>query len=375
MIIERIDLFHIVQELVSPFVTSFGEQQMRHGLLLAMYSDGLVGWGECVAHKEPGYSYETSETAWHVLTEFLIPALLGTNIEEPAELSNHLNFVRGHNMAKASIDLAFWDLASQREGVSLARMLAAPYEEEPRSRVKVGVSVGIQPTIEGTLKVIEKYLLQGYSRIKLKIRPGHDLQLARAARAEFPDLMIMLDANSAYSLQDAEVFRAMDDLDLLMIEQPLEYDDIYHHSQLHGMMATPLCLDESINSARQAQFALAIDACDIINIKPGRVGGWTEAREIHDLCRSAGMPVWCGGMLETGVGRAGQLALASLPGFTLPGDISATERYYKLDVARPDFTLNETDSTIDVPVGPGLGIEVDHDRLEKLSTRKATFKK
>jgi O-succinylbenzoate synthase len=375
MLIERIDLFHVVQELVSPFVTSFGVQQQRHGLLLAMYSEGSIGWGECVAHKEPGYSYETTETAWHILSDFLIPSVLGTEIEEPSELINQLAFVRGHPMAKAALDLAAWDLKAQHDGLSLAELLASPYIEEPRDRVKVGVSVGIQPTIGDTIQVIENYLTQGYGRIKLKIRPGHDLLLAQAVREEFPDTQIMLDANSAYALQDAKRFQAMDDLDLLMLEQPLAHDDIYQHSQLKPLISTPLCLDESILSANQARFALAVNACDIINIKPGRVGGWTEARNIHDLCWSADVPVWCGGMLETGVGRAAQLALASLPGFTLPGDISATDRYYKVDVARPNFVLNEEDSTINVPKGPGLGIEIDQKRLESLSIRQASFNK
>lgn len=278
-------------------------------------------------------------------------------------------------MAKAALDLAVWDLASQREGISLAKMLAVPYADEPRDRVKVGVSVGIQPSIDESLEVIAGYLDRGYSRIKLKIKPGHDLQLAKAARKEFPETLIMLDANSAYSLDDTELFQAMDDFELLMIEQPLANDDIYQHSKLRQKINTPLCLDESIYSERQAQFALDIGACDIVNIKPGRVGGWSEARNIHDLCYSAGIPVWCGGMLETGVGRAGQLALASLPGFTLPGDISATDRYYKVDAARPDFVLNKDDSTIDVPKGPGLGVIVDRKRLESLSIRRAEFRK
>ena len=278
-------------------------------------------------------------------------------------------------MAKAALDLATWDLKAQHDGLSLAELLASPYNEEPRDRVKVGVSVGIQPTIGDTIQVIENYLTRGYGRIKLKIRPGHDLLLAQAVREEFPDTQIMLDANSAYGLQDAERFQAMDDLDLLMLEQPLAHDDIYQHSQLKPLISTPLCLDESILSANQARFALAVNACDIINIKPGRVGGWTEARNIHDLCWSADVPVWCGGMLETGIGRAAQLALASLPGFTLPGDISATDRYYKVDVARPKFVLNEEDSTINVPKGPGLGIEVDQKRLESLSIRQASFNK
>jgi O-succinylbenzoate synthase len=373
MKIERINLYHIRQRLVSPFVTSFGRQEERDCLILALHSEGLTGYGECVANHDPGYSYETTQTAWHILTDFLIPGVLNKELQEPEELQGWLTFVRGHPLAKAALDQAAWDITARRDGLSLAQKLAQPYAEGPRDRVKVGVSIGLQPSIEETLAVIQKHLDEGYRRIKLKIRPGHDLALAQAARREFPDTLIMLDANSAYRLEDASVFQAMDDLDLLMIEQPLAYEDIYDHSQLRPEIRTPLCLDESIHSADHARYALAIGACDIINIKPSRVSGWTEARKVHDLCRAHDIPVWCGGMLETGVGRAAQLALASLPGFTLPGDISATDRYYAHDIATP-FHLNQEDSTITVPTGLGLGIEVDMDHLAAVTIRQASFK-
>jgi O-succinylbenzoate synthase len=240
--------------------------------------------------------------------------------------------------------------------------------------VEVGVSIGIQPSIDETLSVIGQFRESGYQRIKLKIRPGFDIELAREARSAFPETPIMLDANSAYSLNDTALFRDMDDLELLMLEQPLHVDDVYEHSQLKPQIRTPLCLDESIHSANHARLALSLKACDIINIKPGRVGGWTEARRIHDICYRAGMPVWCGGMLETGVGRAAQLALASLPGFILPGDISATDRYYAEDVASPHFVLNAEDSTIDVPNGYGLGVTVDMDRLAGVTLRNESYK-
>jgi O-succinylbenzoate synthase len=374
MIVEQIDLYHVSQELVSPFVTSFGRQLKRECLILALYADGLTGWGECVANSYPGYSYETSGTAWLILSQYLIPAVLGRELSEPEDVSEWMRPVRGHPLAKAAIDQAAWDVTAQRDGNSFARKLAQPYPEGPKERVEVGVSIGIQPEISDTLNVIEERLNQGYGRIKLKIRPGHDLQLARAARNAFPDTPIMLDANSAYRLEDADVFRAMDDLQLLMIEQPLGYEDIYDHSRLKPQIQSPLCLDESIHSADHARYALAIGACDIINIKPARVSGWTEARVVHDLCRKHDIPVWCGGMLETGVGRAAQLALASLPGFTLPGDISATERYYREDIARPDFELNTEDSTIDVPNKPGLGVQVDMVRLRANSIRQESFR-
>lgn len=373
MVLERVDLYHISQQLVSPFVTSFGEQVERQCLLLALHGDGLTGWGECVANSTPGYSYETAETAWHILSDFLIPSILGKELNEPDEMIGWLASVRGHPLAKAALDLAAWDIASQLDGLSIASKLCETYAGGPKERVKVGVSIGIQPTMDQTLEMVQHHLDQGYSRIKLKIRPGHDLELAQIAREAFPETSIMLDANSAYRLIDAPIFQAMDDLDLLMIEQPLGYDDIYDHSQLRPLIRTPLCLDESIVSADHARFALAIGACDIINIKPARVSGWTEARKVHDLCQANEIPVWCGGMLETGVGRAGQLALASLPGFTLPGDISATERYYADDIARPEFVLNAEDSTINVPDSPGLGVSVDMNRLAKVTLRKAHF--
>lgn len=372
MKIEAIDLYAISQPLIRTFVTSFGAQRERDCLLVAVHAQGLTGWGECVATNDPGYSYETAKTAWHILSDFLIPSLIGKDLQEPEQLVGWFSPVRGHPLAKAALDQAVWDLTAQRDGVSFAQKLAAPYAEGPRDRVKVGVSIGIQPTMNQTLAVIQQYVDKGYRRIKLKIKPGHDVTLARAVRKAFPDLIFMLDANSAYTLQDVAVLRALDEFDLLMLEQPLGYDDIYDHSKLRPQIATPLCLDESIKSAELARFALEIGACDIINIKPSRVSGWTEARVIHDLGREAGLDLWVGGMLETGVGRAAQLALASLPGFTLPGDISATERYYNPDITAP-FLLNSEDSTIDVPRGPGLGVEINMAQLAKVIQRRTSF--
>jgi o-succinylbenzoate synthase len=372
MQIHQIDLYHISQPLVAPFGTSFGTQQERDCLILAVHGEGVTGWGECVATNSPGYSYETVQTAWHILSDFLIPAVLDWEFQEPEDLPQRLSFVRGHPLAKAALDQALWDITARRDGLSFAQKLAQPYAEGPHARVSVGVSIGTQPDVSQTLAVIEKHLSEGYGRIKLKIKPGHDLEVARAARAAFPEAALMLDANSAYTLDDTPLFQAMDGLELLMLEQPLDYEDIYDHSRLRPQIRTPLCLDESIHSANHTRYALALEACDIINIKPARVGGWTEARRVHDLCRAAGVPVWCGGMLETGIGRAGQLALASLPGFTLPGDISATERYYARDIT-PPFTLNRADSSIDVPGGPGLGIEVDRAQLSAVTLRQATY--
>ncbi|MCB8926944.1 MAG: o-succinylbenzoate synthase [Ardenticatenaceae bacterium] len=372
MKIERIDLYYISMPLVSPFGTSFGMQLQRDALILAMHGDGLTGWGECVATNDPGYSYETAVTAWHILSDFLIPSVLGKELDEPEQLQGWFSKVRGHPLAKAALDQAAWDITAQRDGLSFAQKLAQPYAEGPNARVKVGVSIGTQPSIAQTMDVIAKHLDEGYGRIKLKIKPGWDVKLAWQARHEFPDVPIMLDANSAYTLDDAIIFQSMDELDLLMIEQPLGYEDIYDHSKLRPQIKSPLCLDESIHSAEHARYAVALQACDIINIKPSRVSGWTEARKVHDLGVAHGLGLWVGGMLETGVGRAAQLALASLPGISLPGDISATSRYYAHDIATP-FFLNEEDSTITVPTGPGLGIDVDMARLKEVTVKQESF--
>ncbi len=372
MKIERVDLHLINQRLIRPFKTSFGTQLDRDCVILTLHSEGLTGWGECVASNDPGYSYETAVTAWHVLSDFLIPSILDKDLAEPEQMREWLRPVRGHPLAKAALDQAAWDITAKRDGLSFAQKLAAPYAEGAKERVHVGVSIGMQPAMAQTMALIEHHLAEGYGRIKLKIKPGHDIELARLARQNFPDTPIMLDANSAYKLSDAPLFQEMNGLHLLMIEQPLDYEDIYQHSKLRPQIQSPLCLDESIHSAADTRFALEIGACDIINIKPSRVGGWTEAREIHDLCRAAGIGVWVGGMLETGVGRAAQLALASLPGISLPGDISATSRYYKQDIAT-HFFLNSEDSTITLPTGLGLGIEVDVERLTAVTKQKATF--
>lgn len=372
MKIEQIDLYYISMPLVAPFGTSFGVQLDRDCLILALHSAGLTAWGECVATNDPGYSYETAVTAWHILSDFLIPNVLGKELDDPAQMQQWMRSVRGHPLAKATLDQAAWDLVAQRDGVSLAQKLAEPYAEGHKARVPVGVSVGTQPTIDETMRVVADYLAQGYGRIKLKIKPGHDVALARAARRHFPDTLIMLDANSAYTLDDMPLLQQLDPFDLLMLEQPLGSEDIYQHSQLKPHVHSPLCLDECIVSLNHAQAAIDLGACDIINVKPARVGGWTVARQIHDLAVANGIGLWVGGMLETGVGRAAQLALASLPGFTLPGDISATERYYAHDIATP-FFLNSEDSTITVPTGAGLGIEVDMARLTAVASKIERF--
>lgn len=368
MKINRITLRHLRMTLRSPFETSFGRQDTRDCLLLEAESDdGLVGYGECVADADPGYSYETVQTAWHILRDFILPALLRQDLQDPPDLQRRMSFVRGHPMAKAGVEMILWDLIGKQQGISLRQLFGGV-----RDTVEVGVSVGLQASPEVLVETVQGYLEQGYRRIKLKIKPGRDVADARAVRQAFPSLRLQVDANSAYRLEDAPALRPLDDLDLLLIEQPLDEDDLWDHSKLQPQFRTPICLDESILSVRHARQALEMGACRIINIKAGRVGGLSEALGIHALCHAQGIPVWCGGMLETGVGRAANLALASLPGFTLPGDLSASERYYFEDIVQDPVTLNP-DSTITVPTGPGLGIDIEPAALERATIAKLTL--
>jgi o-succinylbenzoate synthase len=358
MKVDRINLYHVRMALKSSFETSFGRIYDRECVLVQVQAEGLTGWGECTADRDPGYSYETTGTNWYILKEFLCPALLASG--SPVEaFRTQAALIKGHHMAKSGMEMALWDLAGKTSGKSLRELLGGVHK-----KVDVGVSVGLQSSPEALVERVEGYLENGYRRVKIKIKPGRDTGDAQKVRQAFPDLRLQVDANSAYTLENASVLLPLDELDLLLIEQPLAEDDLWDHSQLQKQFSTPLCLDESITSARHARQALEMQACRVINIKTGRVGGLTEAAAIHDLCREENIPVWCGGMLETGVGRAANLALASLPGFTLPGDISATDRYYEEDITQQRFTLNE-DSTIDVPEGPGLGVEMDKKALER----------
>ena len=367
MKINQVTLRHVSMPLRSPFETSFGRSEARDCILLEAQADGLTGYGECVADRDPGYSYETVQTAWHILSDFILPAILGQELEGPQELQQRMAFVRGHQMAKAGLEMALWDLMGKRQGRSLREMLGSQ-----RHKVDVGVSVGLQDSPATLVKVVAGYLEQGYLRVKIKIKPGRDVGDARAVRQAFPDLRLQVDANSAYLLENAPSLLPLDELNLLLIEQPLSEDDLWDHSQLQKLFKTPICLDESIISARHARQALEMGACRIINIKAGRVGGLSEGAAIHELCHRQGVPVWCGGMLETGVGRASNLALASLPGFSLPGDVSATERYYFEDITDQTFTLNPG-STIDVPSAPGLGVTINYPVLERVTLAKKTI--
>ncbi|MDP2975898.1 MAG: o-succinylbenzoate synthase [Anaerolineales bacterium] len=361
MQIQSLTLTHLSMPLVSPFETSFGRTTERECILVTLQSEGLTGYGECVADRDPGYSYETTGTAWHILKDFIAPLILGQEVKDAADFQRRVAGIRGHHLAKAGVEMSMWDLCGKREGKSLRELFGGQ-----RGKVAVGVSVGLQESPEILVQTVEKYLAKGYRRVKIKIKPGRDVGDATAVRQAFPDLKLQVDANSAYTLETGQTLQPLDLLDLLLIEQPLFEDDIWDHHKLQQQFRTPLCLDESILSARHARYALEMDACRIINIKAGRVGGLSEAIAIHDLCRERGVPVWCGGMLETGVGRASNLALASLPNFSLPGDISASERYYAQDITRERFTLN-ADSTIDVPAGPGLGVTLDPAAVKKFT--------
>ena len=357
--IERARLRVVSLPLVSPFTTSFGTQVERRALLVELHAQGMVGFGECAAGIDPGYSSETYRTAMEALRRHVLPSILGRPAAPVAQQAQRWSWVRGHLMAKAAVEMALLDLSGRMAGLSLKEILGGEKE-----RIPSGVSIGIQPSLDATLSAIERYLAQGYQRIKLKCKPGYDIQLAAAVRQRFPDTPVMLDANSAYSLDDAPRLRELDQFHLMMIEQPLGHDDLIDHGALQEQIETPICLDESVESLADLRAALRLGSGRILNIKLGRVGGLLPARQIHDRCRAAGWPVWCGGMLETGIGRAANLALASLPGFTLPGDTSASDRYFTEDLLTEPFTL-AADGTLPVPSGPGLGVEVDPQRLDR----------
>ncbi|HJS17878.1 MAG TPA: o-succinylbenzoate synthase, partial [Anaerolineales bacterium] len=361
MKIESIALHHVSMPLVAPFETSFGRETDRECILITLHADGLTGYGECVATRSPGYNYETTGTAWHILKDFVAPLILGQDVLDAWDFQKRVEGIRGHQLAKAGVEMALWDLLGKRDGKSLREMIGGR-----RERVEVGVSIGIQESASALVRTVASYLDLGYRRVKIKIKPGREVDETSAVRNAYPGLRLQVDANSAYTLESADVLKAIDDLDLLLIEQPLSEDDIWDHRKLQAEFRTPICLDESVVTPRHARYALEMEACRIINIKPARVGGLSQGIAIHDYCRERDVPVWCGGMLETGVGRASNLAIASLAGFILPGDISASDRYYRRDITNERFVLNP-DSTIDVPNGPGLGVTIDMAALKEFT--------
>jgi o-succinylbenzoate synthase len=368
MKIESLTLYHIRLPLVTPFATSFGSIDHKECILVELHADGLIGYGESAVERDPGYNYETTGTAWHILNDFVAPLILGQDVVDAADFQRLVAGIRGHHLAKAGVEMALWDMLGKRDGKSLKEMFGGE-----RDKVEVGVSIGIQESASALVRAAEGYVAQGYNRLKIKIKPGRDVEDTSAVRNAFPDIRLQVDANSAYTLETSETLRPLDQLDLLLIEQPLYEDDIWDHRVLQEQFQTPICLDESIVSPRHARYALEMEACRIINIKPGRVGGLSQGLEIHEMCRAHGVPVWCGGMLETGVGRASNLAIATLPGFILPGDISASDRYFPRDITHERFILNP-DSTIDVPTAPGLGVTIDEDALQKYMLAKLEIK-
>lgn len=365
--IERIDLLHLSMQLRERFVTSFGPQQQRDIVLVRLYADGVEGWGELVAGREPVYSEETAITATAMLRHHLLGLVLGRTLDDPRQVDRWWRHVRGNAMAKAAVEMAVWDAWARATGQPLAQALGGS-----KTSVASGVSVGIQDDTAALLDSVTGYVEQGYARIKLKVAPGNDIALVNAVRERFGDIGLMVDANSAYTLDDATHLAALDEFDLMMIEQPLEHDDIVDHATLAPKLRTPICLDESIRTPGDARRAHQLGACHIVNCKPGRMGGHAASLELHDWCTAAAMPLWVGGMLESGVGRLHNIALASLHGFTLPGDTSASDRYWTADIIAPEVRLS-ADGTVPVPTGPGLGSAVDHDRLQSVLEHTETF--
>jgi len=369
--IRSIDLHTVLLPYLTPFETSFGAETDKVAVLVELTTDaGAVGWGECSIELWPGYGHETAETAVHMLKEFMAPAAVGASVSDPRAFPALIKRFRGNQHTRAGLEAAVWGAFARTNEMRLTDCFAhyAPAGHESEGQATVGVSIGIQPSLEATVEAARARLQQGYGRIKLKIKRGWDLEVARAVRAEFPDILLMLDANSDYEPADAERLTELDQFDLLMIEQPLSYDDIYQHGQLQKRLKTRICLDESVKSASDLRIALQVGALGILNLKPARVGGFSESLEIYRICVEHDLPLWIGGMLETGVGRAANIAFAALPAVNLPSDISATDRYFAADISEPPFVLG-AGSTLTVPDGCGIGVEVQRDRLEEAKQR------
>lgn len=368
MRIDAVELRLLRLPLVRYFETSFGRSYDRTFVLVTVRGEGAEGWGECVAEAHPYYSAETTDTAWMLLETYLAPRLLGVDLAHPRDVWPRLRQVRGHRMAKAAIEMAAWDLHARQQGAPLSQLLGGS-----RTRIASGVSIGIQDTVEELLERIAVERAAGYQRVKIKIKPGWDVAVTARVRETFPDLALMVDANAAYTLADAAHLAELDPFGLTMIEQPLDEEDVRDHAELQRAVATPICLDESIVTPGTARAAIEWGACRIVNIKPGRLGGHAESIATHDICRAAGVPVWHGGMLESGIGRAHNIHLASLPGFTLPGDIAASRRYYQPDLIEPPIDV-AADGTIPVPTGPGIGVTIDLDRVARATERSTLLR-
>ena len=368
MRIDAIILRELHIPLLRPFETSFGATKNRRVLLAEVQSEGLIGWGECTATEHPHFSGEFTEGAWQVIVQELGPALAAAHPDHGGDCPRIFQQVRDNRMAKATLENAIWDLEAQREGISLSRLLGGVQETIP-----CGVSLGIQPSIPELLSTIERELAAGYRRIKLKCKPGWDIEVFDRVRNRWPAITLSCDANSAYRLRDSDHIVAFDAFDMLMIEQPMWHDDFYYHSLLQKRLETPICLDESIRNRRDALAAIEMESCRIINIKLGRVGGFSEAIAVHNAAQERGIPVWCGGMLETGIGRSHNIALSNLENFTLPGDVSASARYWAEDIVDPEIVVSPA-GEIAVPDAPGRGYEVRADLVERLTVRKETIR-
>jgi o-succinylbenzoate synthase len=368
MKIESITLREIGMRLKWPFETSFGVSHNRRILLVEIIADGMTGWGEVTTNERPFFNSETSETAWHIISEFIAPDLIGKNLVHASDFPGLFARIRGHEMAKAGVENAIWDVEAQLNDVSLSELVGGTLSE-----VACGVSLGIRENPQSLVKKVEEELRSGYRRIKLKIKPGKDLEYVAAVRKQFPEILLSVDANSAYTLDDTSHLQRLDDFRLLMIEQPLQWDDIYAHSKLQSQLQTPICLDECIHNSRHATAAIELGACRIINIKLGRVGGFSEARRVHDACRKHSIPVWSGGMLESGIGRVHNIAMSGLPGFTLPGDVSASQRYWEEDIIDPEVEVTAR-GMIPIPKTAGRGYTVKRDLIDRLTARKKNWK-
>jgi o-succinylbenzoate synthase len=371
LILKQIVLHEIHLPLIEPFIISSGTQDIRRIMLIEVTDeDGYIGWGECVAQEFPNYSPETIDTAWIAIKHWIAPLVLGRAFSSPQDIFPLLQQdIRGHLMAKAGVEMAVWELSARKQSISLSKLLGGT-----RNSIETGISLGIQKSPEILINKIKNAVDEGYRKIKMKIKPGEDIKYVRRVRDELiPDIPLMVDANNAYSLDDLDVFKAMDEFGLLMIEQPLAWDDLVRHAELQRQLKTPICLDESITGIEAVEDMHKLGSGRIVNIKPGRVGGFSSSIAIHDYCMKHNIPVWCGGMLESGVGRAHNLALASLSNFTIPGDISPSKRYWERDIVIPEWEMH--DGEITVPVDkPGMGVEVDRDRVEKITVRSEILK-
>jgi O-succinylbenzoate synthase len=362
--LDRIVLRHLQMPLVHFFETSFSRTYNRDILIVEAVSEGLSGWGEITAGENPFYNEEWTESAWLIARDYVAPRLVGRDLAGAADVDALTRHIRGHNMARGGVEAAIWDLQARRNGNPLWKEIGGGARRE----IPCGVSIGIQDSVEQLLGKIEGELADGYQRIKIKIKPGRDVDVIRRVRERFPAIRLMADANSAYTLADSAHLKQLDEFYLMMIEQPLAHDDIIDHAALQAELDTPVCLDECIRSAHHAEQAIRLKAGRIVNIKLGRVGGFAEAKRLHDVCEAAAVPVWCGGMLEAGIGRAHNIALATLPNFTLPGDVSASKRYWKRDIIAPEVETT-AQGTIAVRDGPGFGYGIDHDFMNHATLR------